>query len=61
MGDGENSIIFYVEKIMSFFSTIQALELAKPPEKYATADTMVAMTLKIFKSMLKNWHGFYRF
>ena len=29
-------------------STLQALESAKPPEKYSSADSMVAMTLKIF-------------
>ena len=40
------------------FSIIEALESGKPPEKYASADSIVPMTLKIFYSNLKKFTRF---
>ena len=41
------------------FSTIQALESAKPPEKYAFADSTVPMVLTSYLMKLeKNLQGF---
>ena len=51
----------FCQVLLEFLSTIQALESAKPPKKYAFPDSTVPMKIKFLMELEEKKQGFLRF